>query len=170
MTDTSASPVNTNPLLDTHHRAVENLIYEWARAIDENRVEDIAALLTADGGYKVQSRFNTDRGLPLAVIDCKSPAQLRDRIKSMRIANVYEPHHYRHIISGVQIIGETGGVLEVRSNYIVVRTMDHDGSMKVFSSGQCRDRVVMGDTGPRFAQRHVVFDSRAIETLLVIPL
>ena len=42
-----ASPDNhrmtTNPLLDTHHRAVENLIYEWARAIDENRVEDIAA-------------------------------------------------------------------------------------------------------------------------------
>jgi anthranilate 1,2-dioxygenase small subunit len=170
MTETKTAPLNTNPLLEQHHRAVENLIYEWARAIDENRVEDIAELLTLDGGYKVQSRFNTDRGLPLAVIDCKSPGQLRDRIKSMRIANVYEPHHYRHLISGVQILSETDGVLEVRSNYVVVRTMDHDGSMAVFSSGQCRDRVVMGPNGPRFKQRHVVFDSRAIETLMVIPL
>jgi len=155
---------------EQHHRAVENLIYEWARAIDENRVEDIAALLTTDGGYKVASRFNVDRGLPLAVIDCKSPGQLRDRIKSMRIANVYEPHHYRHIISGVQILGEKDGVLEVRSNYLVVRTMDHDGSMAVFSTGQCRDSVVMGPDGPRFKQRDIVYDSRAIETLLVIPL
>jgi anthranilate 1,2-dioxygenase small subunit len=170
MTKNEAAPVNTNPLLEQHHRAVENLIYEWARAIDENRVEDIAELLTLDGGYKVQSRFNTDRGLPLAVIDCKSPGQLRDRIKSMRIANVYEPHHYRHIVSGVQILGETDGALDVRSNYVVVRTMDHDGSMAVFSSGQCRDRVVMGPNGPRFKQRHVVYDSRAIETLMVIPL
>ena len=155
---------------EQHHRAVENLIYEWARAIDENRVEDIAALLTPDGGYKVASRFNVDRGLPLAVIDCKSPGQLRDRIKSMRIANVYEPHHYRHIISGVQIIGEKDGVLEVRSNYLVVRTMDHDGSMAVFSTGQCRDSVVITPEGPRFKQRDIVYDSRAIETLLVIPL
>lgn len=155
---------------DTHYRAIENLIYEWARAIDENRVEDIAALLCADGEYKVASRFNVDRGLPLAVIDCKSPAQLRDRIKSMRIANIYEPHHYRHIVSGVQILGQEDGVFEVRSNYMVIRTMDHDGSMMVFSSGQCRDQVAMGDDGPRFRQRHIVYDSRAIETLLVIPL
>ncbi len=170
MTSPDNHRMNTNPLLDTHHRAVENLIYEWARAIDENRVEDIAALLTADGRYRVASRFNADRGLPLAVIDCQSPAQLRDRIKSMRIANIYEPHHYRHIISGVQIIGEQDGVLEVRSNYLVVRTMDHDGTMTVFSTGQCRDRVVMGAAGPRFAQREIIYDSRAIETLLVIPL
>ena len=155
---------------DKHHRAVENLIFEWARAIDENRVEDVAALLTENGSYTVASRFNVDRGLPLAIIDCKSPAQLRDRIKSMRIANIYEPHHYRHLVSGVQIIGESDGVLEVRSNYAVIRTMDHDGSMAVFSTGQCRDHVVVGAAGPRFVSRHIVYDSRAIETLLVIPL
>jgi anthranilate 1,2-dioxygenase small subunit len=155
---------------EADYRAVENLIYEWARAIDENRVEEIAALLTGDGEYKVASRFNTDRNLPLAVIHCTSPAQLRDRIKSMRVANVYEPHHYRHMISGVQIIGEENGVLEVRSNYTVIRIMDHDGSSMIFSTGQCRDQVVLESVGPRFKQRHIIYDSRAIETLLVIPL
>lgn len=162
--------MSTALIAETHHRAVENLVYEWARAIDENRVEDIAALLTEDGEYKVASRFNVDRGLPLAVIHCTSPAQLRDRIKSMRVANVYEPHHYRHTVSGVQIIGEQGGLLEVRSNYTVIRIMDHDGSSMIFSTGQCRDLVKVDGTGPRFKQRHIVYDSRAIETLLVIPL
>ncbi len=78
---------------EQYFRAVENLIFEWARAIDENRVEAICDLLIADGRYTVMSRFNHDRQLPLAIIDCHSAAQLRDRIKSMRIANIYEPQH-----------------------------------------------------------------------------
>ena len=155
---------------EAHFRAVENLIYEWARAIDEDRVEAIAELLLPDGRYTVQSRFNHDRGLPMAIIDAHSAAQLRDRIKSMRVANIYEPHHYRHILSGVQIVGEADGVLQVRSNYLVVRTMSLDGDMAIFSTGQCQDEVVLSPEGPRFKRRLFLYDSRLIETLLVIPL
>jgi anthranilate 1,2-dioxygenase small subunit len=155
---------------EQHFRAVENLIYEWARAIDEDRVEAIAELLLPDGRYTVQSRFNHDRGLPMAIIDAHSAAQLRDRIKSMRVANIYEPHHYRHILSGVQIVGEADGVLQVRSNYLVVRTMSLDGDMAIFSTGQCQDEVVITPDGPRFKRRLFLYDSRIIETLLVIPL
>jgi anthranilate 1,2-dioxygenase small subunit len=155
---------------EQHFRAVENLIYEWARAIDEDRVEAIAELLLPDGRYTVQSRFNHDRGLPMAIIDARSAAQLRDRIKSMRVANIYEPHHYRHILSGVQIVGEADGVLQVRSNYLVVRTMSLDGDMAIFSTGQCQDEVVIMPDGPRFKRRLFLYDSRIIETLLVIPL
>lgn len=159
-----------NPQHEAHFRAVENLIYEWARAIDEDRVEAIAELLLPDGRYTVQSRFNHDRGLPMAIIDARSAAQLRDRIKSMRVANIYEPHHYRHILSGVQIVGEVDGVLQVRSNYLVVRTMSLDGDMAIFSTGQCQDEVVLSPEGPRFKRRLFLYDSRIIETLLVIPL
>lgn len=155
---------------EQHFRAVENLLYEWARAIDEDRVEAIAELLLPDGRYTVQSRFNHDRGLPMAIIDARSAAQLRDRIKSMRVANIYEPHHYRHILSGVQIVGEADGVLQVRSNYLVVRTMSLDGDMAIFSTGQCQDEVVITPDGPRFKRRLFLYDSRIIETLLVIPL
>ena len=155
---------------DHHHRAVENLIFEWARAIDENRVEAICELLTPQGRYTVTSRFNSDRQLPLAVIDCHSAAQLRDRIKSMRIANIYEPHHYRHMVSGVQIISEEDGALLVRSNYLVVRTMDLDGNMKIYSTGQCLDHVEVTPEGVFFRSRKFIYDSRVIETLLVIPL
>lgn len=151
-------------------RAVDDLLYEWARAIDENRVEDAAALLTEDGEYKVASRFNVDRGLPLAVIHCKSAAQLRDRITSMRVANVYEKQLYRHLVSGVQIVGSDGDGLEVRSSYAVVRIIEHDGAMSLFSTGQCRDLVVFRDGAARFRRRHVIFDSRAIDTCLAIPL
>jgi len=155
---------------ESHHRAVENLIYEWARLIDEDQVEAVTQLLQDDGRYTVQSKFNRDRQLPMAIIDAHSAAQLRDRIMSMRIANIYQPHHYRHIISGVQIVGLDGDVLQVRSNYLVIRTMDLDGDMKVFSTGQCQDEVVITPEGPRLKSRRFVYDSRIVETLLVIPL
>lgn len=157
-------------LHEQHFRAVENLVHEWARAIDENRVEAICELLAPQGRYTVRSRFNADRQLPIALIDAHGAAQLRDRIMSMRIANIYEPHYYRHIISGVQIVGEQGGALDVRSSFLVVRTMELDGTMKLFASGQCRDTVDIHEGQPRFRSREFVLDSRAVETLLVIPL
>ena len=156
--------------LDHHHRAVENLVYEWARAIDENRVEAICELLRPDGRYTVQSRFNADRGLPHALMDAQSAAQLRDRIKSMRLANIYEPQHYRHIVSGVQIVGGDASALQVRSNFLVVRTLDLDGDMKLFAAGQCEDVVDATGPQPLFRARRFKLDSRVVETLMVIPL
>jgi len=159
------------PLLhEEHYRQVENLLFEWARAIDENRVEAIGELLAPDGRYTVQSRFNADRGLPHALIDARSAAQLRDRIKSMRLANIYEPHQYRHLISGVQIVDGEGGLLRVRSSFFVVRTMELDGDMRVFAAGQCEDVVDVRGAEPVFRSRHFKLDSRVVETLLVIPL
>lgn len=150
--------------------AIDAIIHEWARALDEDRAEDAAALLAEDGEYKVASRFNLDRGLPLAVIHCKSRAQLRDRIRSMRVANVYEPHHYRHLVTNVQVIATAAPVYEVRSNYAVIRTMEHDGTMTIFSAGQYRDSIALDHGTAQFLRRHVIYDSRGIETLLVIPL
>jgi len=159
------------PLLhEQHFRAVENLLHEWARCIDENRVEAVAELLLPEGRYTVQSRFNADRGLPHALMDARSAAQLRDRIKSMRLANIYEPQHYRHLLSGVQIVGGEPGALQVRSSFLVVRTLDLDGDMKVFAAGQCDDVVDVTGPEPLFRARHFKLDSRVVETLMVIPL
>ncbi|MDB5900289.1 MAG: small subunit aromatic oxygenase [Ramlibacter sp.] len=159
------------PLIhEEHFRAVENLLYEWARAVDENRVEAICELMAPDGRYTVQSRFNADRGLPHALIDARSAAQLRDRIRSMRLANIYEPQHYRHTVSGVQIVGGEGAQLQVRSSFTVTRTMELDGTMKLFAAGQCEDVVEVGGAEPLFRSRRFKLDSRAVETLLVIPL
>ena len=155
---------------EQHHRAVENLVHEWARAIDENRVEAICDLMLPEGRYTVQSRFNADRNLPHALMDAHSAAQLRDRIKSMRLANIYEPQHYRHVISGVQIVGGDEQSLQVRSSFLVVRTLDLDGDMKLFAAGQCEDVVDVTGPQPLFRSRRFKLDSRVVETLMVIPL
>jgi anthranilate 1,2-dioxygenase small subunit len=162
--------MNTFYTNETDYRLVEQLIFEWARRIDENRVEEIADLLVPNGRYTVQSRFNLDRNLPHCSIDCHSPAQLRDRILSMRIANIYEPHHYRHMISGIQILKKENNLLEVVSNFSIIRTMELDGQIQIIFTGQARDEISIDQQTILFKRRHLVFDSRAIETLLVIPI
>ena len=154
--------------------AIDNLNYEWARLIDEDRIEAIGDLLVENADYKVASRFNVDRKLPSAVIHCRSRDQLLDRITSMRVANIYERQIYRHVVSGVQVLGPAadvpGDAWETRANYVIVRTMEHDGSMMVYSCGQYRDVIVFEGAVPKFSRRHVVYDSRMIETVLVIPI
>ena len=156
---------------ENHYRPVEQLIYNWARTIDEDRVEQITDFMQESGRYRVKSRFNHDRELPLAVIDCKGVAQLRDRILSMRNANIYQPHHYRHMISCIQILSEPEpNVFEVRSNFLITRTMDLSGDMKIFASGQTQDLISFQSSAPQFKDRLFLYDSRVVETLMIIPL
>src|SRR5258707_4807873 len=98
-------------------------------------------------------------------MECDSRGMLKDRIESVRHANVYEPHTYRHQVSALQIEAVDGGEFRCRSNYLVVRTM-HDGAMSIFSTGRYIDRIVLEAGEPLLAERLVVFDSRRVETLL----
>ncbi len=45
-----------------------------------------------------------------------------------------------------------------------------EGDISVFSSGKYLDRIVFENDTPKFAERIVVFDSRRIDTLIVIPI
>ena len=63
------------------------------------------------------------------------------------------------------------GIATVVTNFIVVRTMQ-TGEQIVFATGRYLDRIrTEGEGGrPQFEARIVVLDSRAVATLLEIPL
>ena len=52
----------------------------------------------------------------------------------------------------------------------VVRTLELLGDSMLFASGECHDLIDLGGAEPRFAERCMVYDSRAVETLMVIPI
>ena len=62
------------------------------------------------------------------------------------------------------------GLLQVRSSFTVVRTLGLLGDSMLFASGECHDLIDLGGAEPRFAERRMVYDSRAVETLMVIPI
>lgn len=147
--------------------AVENLHARYAHALDNDELERWPEFFTSNGRYRVTTAENEARGLPLPVLYAEGQAMLRDRIASLRHANIYEPQRYRHIVSSVLV--EPDGVAAVKStaNFLVVRIMEN-GETLLFASGRYLDRVARREM--RYEERVVVCDSRRFDTLLAIPL
>jgi anthranilate 1,2-dioxygenase small subunit len=103
------------------------------------------------------------------VMECSSRGMLEDRIKALREANVFEPHWYRHILSGTRIKGRNGDLFQVETSFTVIRTMQ-EGDMSVFSAGKYVDEIIVEGGKPLFQKRVVVCDSNRIHTLIVIPI
>ena len=141
----------------------------YAHAIDDDRLEDWPGFFAEDGLYRIVTRENYEAALPLAIVHCDGAAMMRDRVRAMRTANIFEPHSYCHSIGPAELTGCGDGVHRARTNFIVVRTM-HSGAMSVFACGRYLDRVVERDGTLKFVERVVVCDSRSIDTLLVVPL
>lgn len=150
---------------------IERLHARYARAIDEDRLEDWPGFFTERGLYRITTAENEARGLPLSVVYAESRAMLRDRVASLRHANIYEPQCYRHLVTGTLVERIDGGRALSVSNFLVVRVMQ-DGNTMMFASGRYLDRVVLqGESGePQYEERIVVCDSRHFDTLLAIPL
>jgi len=147
---------------------VEGLHYRYAHALDDDRLEDWPGFFTADGVYRIATAENEARGLPLPVLYAKGRAMLRDRVASLRHANIYEPQRYRHIISSILIEELDKKTVQSIANFLVVRIMQ-DGQSLLFASGRYLDRIVLAPE-PLYAERVVVCDSRRFDTLLAIPL
>lgn len=151
--------------------AVQQLNAAYAQAIDDNRLEDWPNFFTGEGRYRVTTADNFERGLPLSLIYATSQAMLRDRVLSLREANIYEAQRYRHVVGLPLIERAADGTLTVQTSFVVVRIM-HTGASLLFASGGYRDKIVLDGVNqvPKFAERIVVLDSRQIDTLLAIPL
>jgi anthranilate 1,2-dioxygenase small subunit/terephthalate 1,2-dioxygenase oxygenase component beta subunit len=149
---------------------VQDLLARYIQAIDDNRLEAWPDFFVDDCRYLVTTADNVEQGLPLGMIYATSRAMLRDRVRSLREANVYEAQRYRHVIGPPVIEPGEGGSVQARTNFMVARIM-HTGETMIFATGCYEDRIVLdGPDGPRFAEKRVILDSRQIDTLLAIPL
>ena len=149
--------------------AVENLLARYVHALDDGRLEEWPEFFVEEGRYRITTAENLERGLPLSIIYADSRAMLRDRVSALRHANIYEAQRYRHSVSSVLVERIDARTVRATSNFQVVRTM-HTGEAILFASGRYLDRIRVDAASPRFEEKIVVLDSRAIDTLLAIPI
>ena len=148
---------------------VEDLNARYVQAIDDDKLEAWPDFFTEQGRYRVTTAENFERGLPLGMIYATSRAMLRDRVRSLREANVYEAQRYRHVIGVPLIAPAEGSAVRAQTSFIVARIM-HSGETTLFATGRYHDYIVLDDGEVRFAEKVVILDSRLIDTLLAIPL
>jgi 3-phenylpropionate/cinnamic acid dioxygenase small subunit len=148
---------------------VQDLNARYVEAIDNDQLEAWPDFFCNECKYLITTADNVSQGLPIGLMYATSRAMLRDRIKALRQANVYEAQRYRHILSAPRVVGGEAGVLQARTSFLVVRIM-HTGESMLFATGFYDDRVKLESGQALFVEKTVILDSRQIDTLLAIPL
>ncbi|GGX23736.1 anthranilate 1,2-dioxygenase small subunit [Pigmentiphaga litoralis] len=166
---TSSTATEARAITHAAHADVAAFLTRYTDALDDGRVDEWADFFTDDGNYQITTRENEEAGYPVGIIYCEGRGMLLDRIKALKVANIYESHVYCHINGQPTVLGETGGLFTVRSNFVVYRTM-YDGRVELFATGKYLDVIRHDEAGLRFKERRAIVDSRRIDTLLVFPI
>ena len=153
--------------------ALHQLYSDYAAALDARELERWPGFFTEDGIYKLQSRENYDRGLPLATLAFESRGMLQDRVYGAMETIYHDPYVQRHIVGMPRLLGrehtERGEVLRCEASYLVIRTK-RDALPEILSVGRYLDRIVNTAEGLRFAERLVIFDNDLIANSIIDPI
>jgi anthranilate 1,2-dioxygenase small subunit len=141
----------------------------YIATLDQDRLEEWPELFVEDCLYEIIPKENVDLGLPAPLIYCDNRRMLKDRVVSLRHANIYQPVIYRHFVSALTWRPTQDGGYEMQSNYLVINS-NQLGQSLVYQTGRYFDRVVRTEAGLRFKEKRVVYDTSRVQTLLAIPI
>ncbi len=148
--------------------AIERLFANYCAALDEGELEAWPAFFLDDGLYQMIARENYAFGYPIPLLLLDSQGMMKDRVYSLRNANIYQPHRYRHAQSAIRITARESDGYRVSSSYLVVQTLN-DGVTAIYQAGSYYDYLVETAGGLRFKERVCVYDTSRIPTLLATP-
>ena len=149
--------------------ALHALYSDYAAALDARELQRWPLFFTEDGVYKLQSRENFDRGLPLATLAFESRGMLMDRVYGAAETIYHDPYVQRHIVGLPRLLGQDGDALRCEASYLVIRTK-RDAMPEILSVGRYLDRIVPTPEGLRFAERLVIFDNDLIANSIIDPI
>ena len=148
---------------------INRLHGEYTRCIDNGNLESWPDFFEEDCIYKITTADNHAQGLEAGLVFANSRGMLRDRVASLREANIYERHTYRHFLSLPWIASKDAALIRSETSFFVARIM-RDGSTDVYATGRYIDVLVVSGSNLSIRERIVVCDSSRFDTLLALPL
>lgn len=165
----TARPVFATTMNAIPFDAIAEFLERYCHTLDDGSVDDWSAYFEQDGVYRVTTRENVEANRPIGIVLCEGRGMMDDRIKALKIANIFESHTFRHMVGRPIVEPEFEGRFTVRSSFSVFRIM-YTGKTDLFATGRYEDVVSVSENGIQFAERSVVLDSRLLDTLMVYPL
>lgn len=147
---------------------VEDLYAEYAEAIDGQTLDRWPALFADPCLYRLVSKENHDRGLPLSLMRCESQGMLQDRAFACQTLNVYAPRAWRHSVTQIRVHG-TGDEFPVRANFVVFETVVGEPT-RILCAGRYLDVLARVDGALKFREKIVVYDNALIPGSIVFPI
>src|SRR5262252_3574978 len=93
----------------------------YARCIDNGDLDAWPEFFEEKCIYKITTADNQRHGLEAGIVFADSRAMLVDRVTSLREANVYERHTYRHMLGQPWIQSHEAGLVRSETSFLVVR-------------------------------------------------
>jgi 3-phenylpropionate/cinnamic acid dioxygenase small subunit len=156
-----------NPVSADVRFGVMDLYAAYGAALDEGRYRDWAECFTANAEYRLTTRENHERGLPIAIIYCDGKGMIDDRAFTTSETTISQPRALRHIVSGMMISADGDGY-HVRADFLILQTM-LDRMTEIVMSGRYIDRVVEREGRFLFESRLCVTDTLLYPTSIVAP-
>lgn len=148
---------------------IEDMFADYVHSIDDDRIEAWPEYFTDNGFYQIISHEGFEAGHAIGMLHCDGKGMMKDRVKALREANIFEPHRYTHVMERPRLHRNSADTCSARTNFLITRTMA-TGSTELFASGRYQDSIDISGDRPRFRRRQVILDSKRVDILLVYPL
>jgi anthranilate 1,2-dioxygenase small subunit len=154
---------------------VNDLLADAVNLLDHDRLETWVDCFTENAVYRILSRENTELRLPLPLFQCENKNMIRDRVLSLRKANVINLHRDRHVAGPAKLSLEKGDLMEkgdlitAESSYALYQST-FEGTSRLFSVGAYRDRISIEQGKALFVERTVIVDMFSVLTMLSTPI
>ncbi|TCU63954.1 terephthalate 1,2-dioxygenase beta subunit [Bradyrhizobium sp. R2.2-H] len=148
---------------------ITKALADYARCIDDDRLEDWPGLFHGPCLYKITTASNYRDGLEAGIVFANTRGMLTDRVSALREANIYERQSYRHILGLPSILSEEGAIVKSETPFMVARILQ-DGDTSIYATGRYFDVYEIANDTAQLRERTVVCDSSRIDTLLALPL
>jgi anthranilate 1,2-dioxygenase small subunit len=147
---------------------VEDFYAEYSDIIDSGELERWPEVFVEPWLYRIVSKENYDKGLPLSLMRCDSMGMLKDRALASQKLNVYAPRAWRHSITQIRAREEHDRIA-VRANFVVFETLQ-DEHTRVLCAGRYLDTMVRSEAGLRLREKICIYDAALIPGSIVMPL
>lgn len=143
----------------------------YNEALDDAAIERWPGFFTVDGHYRLTTRDNLERGLPLCFVLCEGQGMLRDRAEALRSAVFHRRRVQRRLQSGLRLtrVDADGGGAEACASFAVYESVG-EGPSTLLACGRSIDVLARVGGELRFRSRLVVLDARVVPDSLIFPL
>jgi salicylate 5-hydroxylase small subunit len=142
---------------------------DYAAAVDTESWDAWMEMFTENCIYRIQSRENFERNLPMAALSLEGQGMLKDRIYGITETIFHDPYMQNHVVSAPRIKSVTDDLIHSEANYAVFRTK-MDGIAQVYNVGRYIDQIEVSASGLKLKSRICLFDNDMILNSMIYPI
>ncbi|ARP86777.1 aromatic-ring-hydroxylating dioxygenase subunit beta [Bordetella genomosp. 9] len=147
---------------------IEEFHADYCAVLDANLIESWPGFFTDDAVYRITSRENAERGLPVGLVYAEGRDMMQDRAVAIARTQMFAPRYMRHLVTNTRVLCESDSGIESQSSFLLMQTLV-EGPTTLHLAGYYHDVFTRAGTALKLKERQVVYDTEILANDLVYP-